>query len=200
LWVIATLAGLVVLITFVLCVPIDTSFILNTAESPRFRIRLIWLFGLISKELGRKEKKPRKKKKPEEKPKKKRRIEFGTILKILRTKGLLRQIRNLVKGIFGRFRIREMVADIRLGLDDPADTAILFALIGAARPFINLPSKYRIGLQPYFHDEVVFEGYIRGVLRLQPIWLVCPVLRFMFSLAVLRVMKILVLSRWRRKK
>lgn len=198
-WVVAALAGLVVLTAFILCVPIDASFNLTVSKNTRFRIRLIWLFGLIRKELHRKEKKPEKKEKRKEKPKKKRRIKFSTVIKILRTKGLLRQIKNLVKGVLRQFRIKELVADLRLGLDDPAETAILFAVVGVTRPFINLPSKYRISVQPYFHDEVVFEGYLNGILRLQPIRLVWPVLRFIFSMAVLRVMKILVLSRWRRK-
>ena len=88
-WVIITLAGLAGLIILVLCVPLDATLNLDTSRSPKFRVRLVWLFGLISKQLSREKKKPREKKEvTKEKRKKKRRIEFKNILKILRTKGL----------------------------------------------------------------------------------------------------------------
>lgn len=173
--------------------PLDASLDVNTSEKPKFRLRLIWLFGLISKELSRKGEKPK------EKPKRKGRVGFSTILKILRTKGLLKQLRNLVKGILGQLKIRELMVNLSLGLDDPADTGLLFAVVGATTPFINLPSQYQIKVQPYFHDKDSFEGYIHGLLRLQPISLIGPLLRFTFSLAVLRVVKILVLRKWKRK-
>jgi len=204
LWVVVILAGLVVLFILVLCVPIDTVLSLNTSDSPRFRIRLIWLFGIIGKDIGRKTKKPKKKAKPEEKPEKrpekKGRVRFSTILRVLRTKGLLRQIKVLVKGILRQFKLRELVVNLRLGLDDPADTGLAFAFAGATMPVINLIPRCRIDIVPYFHDEFVFEGHLYGTVRLQPVSLVWPVCRFAFSLAVLRVVKILVLSKWRKKK
>ena len=200
-WVIATLAGLAGLIILLLCIPLDAAFNLDTSEKPRFRLRLVWLFGLISKEVKKREKKPEEKKKPtKEKRKKKRRIGFRTILRILRTKGLLRQIKDLVRGVLGQFKIKELAVNLKLGLDNPADTGLLFALIGSTTPFLSLPSKYQIRVQPLFSEEAVFEGYLHGVLRLWPIKLVGPLLRFVFSLAVLRVIKILVLSKWKQKK
>ena len=201
-WVIVTLAGLAGLIIFVLCVPFDAALNLDTSVRPRFRLRLVWLFGLISKELGRKKKKLEEKKEPpREKPKKKKKrgSEFGTILKILRSKGLPRQIKNLVKDVFSQLQIRELGMNLKLGLDDPADTGFLFALIGATTS-LSLPPQYQIRVQPSFYDEALFEGYLHGVLRLRPIKLARPLIRFVFSLAVLRVAKTLVLSKWKRKK
>ncbi len=200
-WVITTLAGLAGLIILALCVPLDATLNIDISGRPKFRLRLIWLFGLISKELGRKKKTPKEKKTPpKKKPEKKRGIGFRSILRILRTKGLLREIKDLVRDILSQFKIRELVVNLKLGLDDPADTGLIFALIGSATPFLNLPSRYQIRVQPSFSDEAVFEGYLRGVLRLQPIKLVWPFMRFVFSLAALRVVKILVLSKWKRKK
>ena len=49
-WVIATLAGLAALVIFVLCVPLDAALNIDTSGRPRLRLRLVWLFGLISKE------------------------------------------------------------------------------------------------------------------------------------------------------
>ncbi len=199
-WAIATLAGLTGLIIFVLCVPLDVALNLDVSGRPRFRLRLVWLFGLVSKELDREKEKPKEKKKhPEEKLKKKRGIRFRTILKILRTKGLLKQLKDLVRGILGQFKIRELGANLKLGLDDPADTGLLFALIGATTPFLRLPPQYQIRVQPSFYDEATFEGYLHGTLRLRPVKLVWPVIRFVYSLTALRIVKTLVLSKWKKK-
>jgi len=194
LWVIATLAGLVGLIILVLCVPLDAVLSMDASGRPKFRLRLVWLFGLISKEVSR------EKKKPEEKLKKKRGIGFRNTLKILRTRGLLRQLKDLVRSLLGQLKIKELAANLKLGLHNPADTGLLFALIGSTTPFLSLPSQYQIRVQPSFYDETVFEGHLHGVLRLRPIKLVGLFIRFVFSLAALRVVKILVLSKWKRKK
>ena len=200
-WVITTLAGLAGIIIFVLCVPLDAALNVDTSAKPKFRLRVKWLFGLVSQEVKRGEKKPEEKKKvTKEKPKKKRGKGFGTILRILRIRGLLKQLKGLVRGVLGQFKIRELVVDFKLGLDNPADTGFLFASIGAITPFLNLPSQYQVRVQPSFENEAVFEGYLYGVLRLRPIKLVTPFIRFVFSLAALRVVKTLVLSKWKRKK
>ena len=199
-WVIATLAGLAGLIIFVLCVPLDAVLSMDASGRPKFRLRLVWLFGLISKELGRAKKKPKKKQPPKEKPKKKRAPDFSTILKILRTRGLPGQLKDLVRSLLGQLKIKELAANLKLGLHNPADTGLLFALIGSTTSFLSLPSQYQIRVQPSFYDETVFEGHLHGVLRLRPIKLVGPFMRLVFSLAALRVVKILVLSKWKRKK
>ena len=200
-WVIAVLAGLAGLLTLALCVPFDAVLNLDSSVRPKFRLRLVWLFGLFSKEVKKGEKKPEEEKKvAKEKPKKKRRTDFGTILRILRSKGLLKQFKDLVKDILSQFKIRELAVNCKLGLDNPADTGLLFAVIGPATLFLNFPSQYQLRVQPSFHDEAIFEGYLHGVLRLQPIRLVWPLIKFVFSLAVLRAVKTLVLSKWKRKK
>ena len=200
-WVIALLAGLVVLFVLLLSVPIDAVFSLNTSDSPKFRMRLVWLFGLIGKDMSKKEKMPeRKEKPPKMKPEKKSRIGFTTALKILRTKGLIKRIINLIKGILRQFKLRELVINLNLGLDNPADAGFAFAMVGVTSPVINRIRRCQVNIKPYYHDEFVFEGHLRGVVRLQPISLAWPVLRFIFSLAALRVLKIMVLSKWKRKK
>ncbi len=200
-WVIATLAGLVGLVVLTLCVPLDVALSIDTSKKPRLRLRMAWFFGLISKELHREKEKPEGKRKvTKEKRKKKRKFEFRTMSKILQTEGLLKQVRNLVKGVLGQFKIKELAINLRLGLENPADTGFLFALIGATTPFLNPPSRYQIRVQPSFCNEAVFEGYLHGVLRLQPIKLAGPILRFVFSLATLGVVKTFILSKWKRKK
>ena len=193
-WVVATLASLAVVIVFVLCIPLDAVLHIDIHGRPKFQIRLAWLFGLVSKEITR-----AKKKKPKEK-KRKGRIKARTIFKILRTRGLLGQLRRLLWDIFRQLHIRDLRVNFRVGLDDPADTALLFALIGPATFFLGSSRVHEIRIEPSFEDEVVFEGYLHGAVRLVPIQLATPILRFVFSLATIRTVKVLVLTKWKRKK
>ena len=201
-WVIATLASLVVVIILVLCVPLDIVLHLDVYGRLRFRMRLAWLFGLVSKEVSKGPKKPEKKKRVvKEKQKiRKGRLRARTIFKILRTKGLLRQFKVLLRDVLSRLKIRELGAYFRVGLDNPADTGLLFALIGPAIPFLGSSFLRQLRLEPSFSDEAVFEGYLHGAVRLVPIQLVTPFLRFAVSLAAIRAMKILVLTKWKSKK
>ena len=201
-WVIAALASLAVLIILVLCVPLNIAFRLDVDGRPRFRMRLVWLFGLVSKEITKAKKKPEEESRVTEGKRKprKRKIKARTILEILRTRGLLKQLKRLLKDILRRLKIRDLAADITVGLGDPADTGLLFALIGPATFFLGSSRIHDIRVQPSFEDEAVFKGYLSGAVRLLPIQLVIPSLRFVFSLATIRVVKTLVVSKWRRKK
>jgi len=202
LWVIATLASLAGLIILVFCVPLDMAFHLEVYGRPKFRMRLLWFFGLVSKELGKGKKKPEEKKGVAEgKPKRrKKRIRTRTILKVLSTKGLIRRLGGLLRGILTCFRIKELEANFRIGLDDPADTGLLFAVFGPATFFLSSSLHHQIRLEPSFEDEAVFEGYLYGTVRLRPIQLVPPSIRFIFSLSTIRVLKVLFLTKWKRKK
>jgi hypothetical protein len=192
-WVVVALASLVVLLIFVLCVPVDTVLTLDTSAERKFRLRLVWLFGLISPELGRQRRKPEARQ--PSRAKRKRGIGLRTIWRLLRTRGLLTKIKNLARDVLSQIKIKEIAVNLRLGLDDPADTGLVFAVIGAARPFMKLPRHYELTIQPSFSAQPFFQGYLHGILRLQPIRLVIPFGRFVFSPTMLRVLRILASSR-----
>lgn len=198
-WVGITLASLVVLIILVLYIPLEGVLHVDIYGRPKFRVSLAWLFGLVSKEVREREKKPEEKKEvPEGKPKPTKRMRGTDILRILRTKGLLKQFLTLLKGIFGCLRIKKLEANLTVGLDNPADTGLLFAFIGPAILFLRPSLPHQIRVQPSF--DAVCEGYLCGTIRLQPIQLVPPLLRFTFSLSTIRAIKTLVLTKWKRRK
>ena len=189
-WAVVTLSTLVVIIILILCIPLDIAFHIDFYGKPSFRIRLIWLFGLVRKELGKGEKKPEKK----------RWTTARTIFEIIRIQGLVKKLCYLIKDILSRINVRELRANFKLGLDDPADTALFFGPIYTAALFIRSFCSHEIIVQPSFDGEAVCEGYIYAAARLRPIQLVTPLTRFAFSLATIRAVKILVLSKWKRKK
>jgi len=202
LWAIVALASLAVLVVFFLCIPLDMVLRLDTDKRPRLRTRLVWFFGLVSKEIGRAKKKSKEKERgTEEKLKpRKRRVNTRTIFRILRTRGLLGQVKSLLKGILSHLRIRDLMADITVGLGDPADTGLLFAIIGPTIFFLGSSHFHEVRVQPSFEDEIVFKGYVSGALTLLPVQMVIPLLRFALSLPTMRIVKTLVVSKWSRRK
>ncbi len=198
-WALITLAGLVLLIGLALAVPMEAALRLDMYGRPRFRVKLAWLFGLVSREMTRagppaareKEKRPEGKRRPGD---------VFSIFNILKTRGLLRQAMRLVKDIFRLPRLKEFLADLKVGLGDPADTGLLFAVIGPASALLHSRFPGNVQLQPDFADDAILEGYISGKVRLRPIQLVPPLLRFVFSRAVARTVWKLVVNRWKEKK
>lgn len=200
-WIVVTLVSLAVIVGLVLSVPFDIAFQVSMPGRPRFRMKLLWLFGLVSKEITRRKKPEERKKvvKKRQKPGKSKR-RFKNIFAILRTRGLLKQLKVLLRDILGCLKIRDLTADFRVGLGNPADTGFLFALIGPTTFWLSSSFPLQIRVRPSFADEATFEGYSRGAVRLRPVQLVIPSLRFIFSLATIRAVKKLILTKWKRKK
>jgi len=201
LWVIVTLASLAAIIILVLCVPLEMTLHADVCGKPKFRLKLSWLFGLVSKEVTRgKEPKEKKKLVKEKRKPREGKRRLRDILEILRTRGLLSQLKRLLRDVLSRLKIRDLIADFRVGLGNPADTGLIFAIIGPATFLWNSSFPHQIRVQPSFEDKAVFEGYSHGVVRLRPIQLVIPFLRFAFSIATIRAAKRLVLTKWKRKR
>lgn len=199
-WVVIALVSLAVLIILVLCVPLDLKLHVEVYGQPKFKMRLAWLFGLVSKEVTRKKPKEGKKVGEAEPKPKERKRGFWSVLKIVRTRGLLKQVKRLIKDILGCLKIRDLTADFDVGLDDPADTGILFAAVGPAALAVDSLTACQVRIRPAFGDGPVLEGYSSGTIRLQPIRLGVPVSRFIFSLPAFRMVKNLVMTKWKRRK
>jgi len=192
LWVAVILVSIAAFIAIVLSVPLDLEFRIEVPGKPKFTARLVWLFGLVKKELKR------GKKKEDKKPV--NRIEQArAILDILRTKGLLKRLRCLFKGILSRIKLREFRIDLKVGLDDPSNTGLILAIIGPPAFLANSFLPVQINVQPSF-DKATLEGNVYVRARLRPIRLVIPLLRFAFSKPAMRVVKKWIVRKWKRKK
>jgi hypothetical protein len=198
LWVLATLAGLALLVILVLSVPVDLAVRVVTPEKPRMRLGLRWLFGLVSWEIKpEKTGEPaRKAKAAGAKPPGKRAGQARVFLAILSTRGLVRQFLKMVRNILRHLKIGGLKVDLRLGLDDPASTGLLFAIIG---PPLALWHPSEIKLTPGF-EGAVFAGELNGNIRVIPGQVVTAVLRFICSLPAMRAVKRLISAKWQTRK
>ncbi len=185
-WVLIVLAGLVVLFVIVLCIPIDAVLEWDSNKKPRMWLRLVWLFGLVRFSPDR-ETKAKVESIGEKKAR--RRPGLAKLLKIITTEGLFGKVAALVKSSLRQIRIEELKGDIRLELDDPADAGFVYAMLGAAYPIFRSTRLNRVRIEPVLGKEVVIRGNARAVIRLQPIRLVVPSLKFMFSRPAFSAMK-----------
>ena len=196
-WIIAVVFGLAVLLILLLSVPLDLRLSLKIDDKMRFKLKLVWLFGLLKKEItGRKKKKKPAKKKMREAAK----LDAGMLFAALRVKGLFRQAKRLLKDTLGLPEVKRLEADFTVGLDDPADTGLLFSYLGPAAALAAYSIPGFIKLQPSFSDEPVLKGYLCGLVRVQPLKSAVPLLRFSFSKPVFRVVKLMVIAKWKRRK
>ena len=196
-WAIAFLVSLAVLVTLLLCVPLHLVFQTNIDGKPRFSMRLIWLFGLFSHELRRGKKRPDQEEVTERKQKQQDWIwRIRVTLEVMRTKGLLGQFVSLAKRIRRHIKIKKLEANLNVGLDNPADTGLLFAFIAPANLLLSYFSPHRIRIEPSFTGDIIIEGHLYGALRVRPIQLAAPLMGFAFSLPTLKAVKKLVLSKW----
>ncbi|MBT4510726.1 MAG: DUF2953 domain-containing protein [Chloroflexi bacterium] len=190
-WILATLLGIILFFIVLLAIPIDLRFFLEKEDNLRSQARVEWLYGLIGKDIKFKKEKAKPKKKKKRKRKWKGNIR--PFLALVRTKGFVRQFIRFLKGIRRTATIRELKLDIRIGLDDPADTAMLFAAIAPATFFVDHFSPVDTRVRPDFEHET-FRGRFSGDLRVVPIKFIKPTLLFAFSPTTLRAVKSMVMA------
>ncbi len=201
-WFVIVLVSLAVLITLVLCIPIELVLRANTEGQPKFSLKLLWLFGLVKRELVQARQKPEKRSASgsEHEPGTGWLQSIKTTVGILQTRGLLRQLKIFLRRTFKSIHIRELGANLKVDLENPADTGLLFAFIAPANLALNYFVLYPIKIEPAFTGESFVTGYLNCSVRLLPIQMAGAMLGFAFSLPVFRLAKRTVLNRWKRKR
>ena len=137
-WVVLALCILIALTALVLSVPVDLNARVEVHGRPTAHLRATWLFGRVSKESctgqGKAEPaaaKPEKKKSGKQLKEKEagRRKSAAANARfawdLLNCPGLLRSVERLLGRLLRCVRIRSLGADFRVGLGDPADTAMI---------------------------------------------------------------------------
>lgn len=206
---IAIIIGIGVLISLVLAIPIDALFNVDVHGKPQLKVRIKWLFGLVSFDANAQKgklKETKKPAKPQEKPVKPKKKtgradswqQFTIVTEIIRIKGLLNEVKKLIIRLFRCFDFKQFNGDFSVGLFDPADTAFLFGIIAAVTIPLGHPLTGNFRLNPSY-DGLAFEGNLSGIIRLRPIYLVAPVVLFIFSPAILKAIWILTTKRRKRR-
>ena len=194
------IAGILLVIVLGLSVPLDLTFDFRTSGDRKAVLRVEWLFGLVGKNLLPR-KKPEKPGKAEKPRKGKRRDlrSFLSYVALVRTRGAVAEFVRLVRRIVGSLHFRQINADLQFGLDDPADTGIVYGVMWPILALPVMPGSTTLRMEPVF-DSPAFEFDFQGKVRVFPVEMVANVLRFVFSPAGLRLIKAMAVLQWKKRK
>jgi hypothetical protein len=191
----------VAVIVLLLSVPLDLSIRLEIREKPALRFGFAWLFGLIRKESGGDRKQgERKRRVPSKERAKKKPRQRWAFVDLLRIRGLVPGVLRLLRDVLRRVRIKHLSVDFLAGLGDPADTALVVGSVWLPVLLLSQSSSHAVRLQPSFDGGPVLQGHAHLVLRVRPIRLMPPIVRFVCSRPALRLLRLMVSSRWKRKR
>ena len=201
-WFVIVLISLIILITLILCIPLELVLHANTEGQPKFSLKLIWFFGLLKRDLTRwrRTRGGKAVSKSEQKPGIDWLQRIRSAFEIIQTRGLLRQLKLLLQRTYKSIHIRELAANLKVDLENPADTGLLFAFMAPANLALNYFVPYSIKIQPAFAGDALVSGYFNCGLRVFPIQVAGAMLGLVFSMPVLRITKRMVLSRWKRRR
>ncbi len=193
--------GVVLLAVLLLSVPVDVAFAVGAPGDRKARVRVGWLFGLVGRDISSRRKRPAPARvgvRRARRRRKSRRRDAALFLAILRTKGVAGALVTAAHRMRRGFRVRQLDAEVRLGLEDPADTGIACAAVWAVLAPFRLPAPVRVRLDPAF-DGATFEASLHGDVRVLPLPIAAGGLGFALSPVGLRMIRLLV-TRWRRKR
>jgi hypothetical protein len=188
-WILAVIAGLLLFAVLVLAVPVDLTFQIRRDGAFSSKVRIGWLFNRIGRDLtGRKE--------PEKTQPARKRPRAKPFLAMVRSRGFLRRLLRYLRDVLRAMQLRELEGDLRVGLSDPADTGMLFALIMPVTAGVRAAVPVDVRIRPDFQRPVL-QGYLNGDLRVVPIRLLAVSLVFACSPATLRGLRAMVVARRR---
>ena len=178
----------------VLCIPIKLLFSFDSEEEPSFRFRPSWFFGIIGREGS-----GQCRKSAGERRGASTGFSAGVLWKIIQREKVLEGFLRFIRDVYRVCRFKDIDADMRFGLGDPADTALLFAAVGLPAKFICSSLPYRVNIEPAFSEEALIAGHFYLVLRLRPVQITVPFLRLCLSMGIPNLMGIMTQFKWKRK-
>ena len=169
------------LFLLLLAIPIDLAVRYESGEG--LRSRIAWLFGLISRELGGE--RENQKNKPKKVKARNARRSFQKPLAIFRVRGFLGTLLLLIRRLVRSIHVRDVDVELEMGTGDPAETGLIFGLIGPSVAMAGSGFSSNIRIQPNFVENI-FEGHAQVAVRVYPIMLIPPLVAFVLSPATLR--------------
>lgn len=192
-WLVLT-GGFLALTVGLLLVPVHVSVSLRRDVHVDTCVCVNWGFFRFSSQLGGGKGKPSRRKKGLEKPPRHRWAAAGSVLRV---PGLGRWVMRLIRRTARAIEVLRLTLEMRVGLDDPADTGRLFGIIGPVSLWINRFPKWEVGLDPDF-DRATVSGRAEAVLTIHPARVAGAVLLFVCSPTMFRLGWVLAWSQWKR--
>jgi len=180
------LAGCLACLLALLSIPVDLAFSLQRdAHRREARGTLSWFFGLARVDLGKSGAGQEEGKPASHSNKRRQRGRGRRMSAFLRSEGCALRVLKLARDLLRRIHVRNFNLQLQLGLDDPADTGRLWAIVGPLAAMLTLLPSSRIAIEPEF-TSAACDLDCNGDIRLIPIQLLSVVLLFVMSPVTLR--------------
>jgi len=158
--------GIVIgLLALGLCIPLEVSFY---ASGCNLKGRFSWLFGLISRDISYSSRQGGTPSHPH------------NLSGLFKIKGLPSDVKRLVSSILKSSQVSECDVYLKYGLANPAATGVSYALLMPMACGLNALPHCHIDVEPSFL-EPAFETEASLKVRLLPVRILPPALRFIFS-------------------
>lgn len=178
-------AGLILAIIGLLWAPVHLSLALERETRTDVHVGVEWLFLRLDRKIGAgggPARKPREKAKKEKKPGKphKGRRAWRTLRSVASVSGLTSWLGRFLRRMARAVRVQRLRADLRLGLDDPADTGRLFGFLVPLTLGLEGCRSWDVRLLPDFGGPVL-AGRAEADMSLYPSRVAVGVLLLVFS-------------------
>lgn len=182
-----TAAAIVLLLVGLLAIPITLDIRLAWDDRLRDEVTLRWAFGLVRVPIRSRRNKPSDAdtKKPEKPAKRRGRTKRKRInvIRVLQQKASRRRLFRFLKDLWNAVAKHDVSLRLRLGLGDPADTGLLWSVVGPLSGYLTTLENASILIEPDFFETVLeLEG--SGRLRVVPLHVIVLVTGLFLSPAI----------------
>ncbi len=187
--VLLTLAILLAVLIALLAIPLSLSFSITRLQALQGYVQFRWLFGLVnfkanlpvSTSSTEHEKKSRKEKSSRASSKKNTR----DMMAMLKQSGFRKHMMKFIKNLLRATHAQDLYLKLRIGLGDPADTGMLWAVMGPFSGMMQNLQSMQIEIEPEFIDEVI-EVDSHGQFHLIPLQFIALTVGFILSPTTIR--------------
>lgn len=187
-----TLLLLVCLLMALLAIPVTLTYPSDASQSTARAFDLIWLFGLLRlpvsfSRLHHWKKKSRENSKKRKQTKPLKSSVFGAWHQWVADPFIVRRVIRFTRDIWLALKRENLRMELRIGLDDPADTGRLWGLMGPiAGALQDLQTQNsKISIEPVFNDAVL-DFDLSGSIRFYPLQLLFLMSGLFLSLVLWR--------------
>lgn len=182
-WAVIVFLCILILFFLVLCVPLQARCIAKAGDSLVWSCRVIWLFGLLSKDIS-----TGSQKKHHGKQSKKGGFRSRFPLMFIYDPAVRNRFLIFSRRMLRTISFRDLDIDLKVGLDDPANTWMIAASAVWITLFLHPSCPHAVSIQPCFTDEFIIKGAASVDLRIVPITAIIPAACFVFSGPVVKMM------------
>jgi len=190
--VLLTLASLLALLLVLLAVPLSMSFSITRDQALQGHARFRWLFGLVKFQANfpgelaaeKPEKKPHSRKLKTTKTTKTSNNTQGVVT-LFKQSDFRQHITRFIRHMLRATHAEDLYLRLRIGLGDPADTGMLWIVMGPLSAMMKNIQSMQIDIEPEFIDAVL-ELESHGQFRLIPLQFIALTLAFILSPTSLR--------------